>query len=167
MKPDIPQSWQDRLAIINEFKLSNSAAVRIFNTTERELVLARGLVQKGALRVASLTPQMKSVWASYVAGNDPVVQTTSVTVIPSSTPSNRPTPAAAVVQQPKMRRGTRIQEAFSSLTTTPVPVEAFVQKYGVSKTVLRQSKRFLTEPIKVSIKRDKVTKQEVIFRVED
>ena len=165
MNPTIPQSWQDRLAIINEFKMSNVDAIKLFVTTERELAVARGLVEKGLMKVPTLNEDAKQAWSKVVNPTTAVQQP-----IVSTYDSSQPTTASSTIQTTKPtkhrgRQGTKIVAAFSNLTSTPEPVDVFVKKYGVSKTILRQSKRFLDSPIKVSIKRDKATKQEMICRV--
>lgn len=164
MKPTIPQSWQDRLAIINEFKMSNTDAVVLFATTERELAVARGLVEKGLMKVPTLNEETKQSWSSVMGTS------TSQPIASSVQSAPQPSAVVSTVQSAKPtkhrgRQGTKIVAAFSNLTSTPEPVDVFVKKHGVSKTILRQSKRFLDSPIKVSIKRDKNTKQEMICRL--
>jgi hypothetical protein len=168
MKSQLPQSWQERLAIINEFKIPNSTAISLFATTEKELQTARGLVEKGMLKVPQLTADQRSQWQPHIPSAEssttsaPIVNTTI-----QSTPMHVQVKAKPQVPSgaKRGRQGTKIVVALSAIPTTPQPVDTFVKQYGVSKTILRQSKRFLDEPIKVSIKRDKSTGIEMICRV--
>lgn len=163
----IPSSWRDKLAVINEFQLSNAAASTVFGTTGAELQTARGLVEKGLLTIPALAAEDKAKWApivSSVANTKPVVQTT-ITVAPTvvkPVPTSKP-----VTASPTAKRGcagNKIITALNAIPTTPQSIDEFVAAHGISKTVLRQSKRFLDTPIKVSIKRDKTTGVEMICR---
>lgn len=164
MTNQLPHSWQDRLALINEFKMSNADVVATFNTTEKELEIARGLVQKGLIQVPQLTEGLRQQWLMHSNS----VDRASVVSPEPSAPKIIKVKTQSTTSAPEKHRGrqtTKIMSAFSKLSTTPVPVELFLKQTGVSKTILRQSKRFLDTPIKVSIKRDKITKQEMICRV--
>ncbi len=156
----VPASWQTRLAIVNDFKLTNSQAIELFNTTEKELLTARNLVDKGVIQVQALTSDEREQWSSQLGAttiNTPYLPVAStVAVVKPTTATNTK----------RGRQGTKITNAFKALSSTPQPIDTFVKEYGVSRTILRQSKRFLDTPVKVSIKRDKQTGQEMICRVE-
>lgn len=161
----IPTNWRDKLAVINEFKLSNAAAVQLFGTTEAELVTARGLVEKGMLSIPVLDAAQRARWVPIV-GTAAIVKApvqTTITVAPNTTakPTTRKMPVPGAKRG---RSGNKIITALNAIPTTPQPIDAFIAAHGISKTVLRQSKRFLDSAIKVSIKKDKATGIEMICR---
>jgi len=82
-----PTNWRDKLAVINEFKLSNAAAIQVFNTTEAEIQTARGLVEKGLLSIPSLHADERAKWEPIVATArtaKPIVATqTTITIAPA------------------------------------------------------------------------------------
>lgn len=161
----IPTGWRDKLAVINEFKLSNAQAVSMFNTTEKELETARSLVSRGVIQVPALDEAQKTQWSSLVQSAP--APTTKVTVIAAPTPrtaSAATQPVKNTTGAKRGRVGNKIINALNAVPTTPQPIDAFITQYGVSKTVLRQSKRFLDTPLKISIKRDKTTGIEMICR---
>lgn len=162
-----PTNWRDKLSVINEFKLSNAAAVQVFNTTETEIQTARGLVEKGLMTIPALHADERAKWepivatartASPVAASQTVI-TIAPTTVKAATPRKTPVPGAK-----RGRTGNKIITALNAIPTTPQPIEAFIAAHGISKTVLRQSKRFLDSSIKVSIKKDKATGIEMICR---
>jgi len=176
--PTLPKSWAERLAIINEFKVPNERAVELFGTSERELQTARRMVQNGVMVIGSLSTEDRAKWAPVFASDsqpattvvtpiisNPVAQT-APTVIQSTNTIATPTVSATTTAKPRSRgrQGSKIATAFQNLTSTPVPLDVFTKQYGISQTVLRQSRRFLDEPITVSIKRDPVTKQVMVCR---
>lgn len=170
---DIPTSWRDRLAVINEFQLSNASATTLFNTTDTELETARSLVSKGLLTVPALSVESKQTWQSAIASVSSIAPVPTSKVIVSARTAVEP---VVIVSAPKIKRpqptpggkrgriGNKIITALNAIPSTPQSIDAFVTTYGISKTVLRQSKRFLDSPIKVSIKKDKVTGVEMICR---
>ncbi len=163
----IPTNWKDKLSVINEFKLSNAAAVEVFHTTETELATARNLVEKGLMTIPALGATERAKWEPIVAkarSAKPITATqTTITVAPATTkvatPRKAPVPGAK-----RGRSGNKIITALNAIPSTPQPIDAFIAAHGISKTVLRQSKRFLDTPIKVSIKKDKATGVEMICR---
>lgn len=195
MTTSIPNSWQDRLAIINEFHLSNEQAIAMFNTNERELVVARGMVERGVLKIPPLSTTARGTWMPLVLQTivTPVIIVTNLADIhlaPADTNSdnddsveltvgNKSAQVAATTKPVKKirtpnqidatsRRGrpsNKIEIALNALTTTPVPADEFVARYGVSKNVLRQSKRFVEVPIRVSIRHNRETNLEMICRM--
>ena len=162
----IPTSWRDKLAVINEFKLSNAAAIQLFHTTETELTTARGLVEKGMLTIPTLGAEGRARWAPLVgtAATATVAVQTAIVVAPSTTVKPAPARKAPIPGAKRGRTGNKIITALNAIPTTPQPIDAFIAAHGISKTVLRQSKRFLDSAIKVSIKKDKATGVEMICR---
>lgn len=164
----IPTNWKDKLAVINEFKLSNAAAVEIFHTTDTELATARGLVEKNLLTVPTLGAEERARWApivNSVAKAKPVVATqTTITVAPALVTKAPTTRKAPIPGAKRGRSGNKIITALNAIPSTPQPIDTFIATHGISKTVLRQSKRFLDTAIKVSIKKDKATGIEMICR---
>lgn len=162
-----PTNWRDKLSVINEFKLSNAAAVQVFNTTESEIQTARGLVEKGLMTIPALHADERAKWEPIVAtahSTKPFVASqTAITIAP--TIAKVVTPRKAAIPGAKRgRTGNKIITALNAIPTTPQPIDAFIAAHGISKTVLRQSKRFLDSSIKVSIKKDKATGIEMICR---
>jgi hypothetical protein len=164
----IPTNWKDKLAVINEFKLSNAAAVEVFHTTDSELATARGLVEKGLLTITPLGADERAKWAPIVgniAKAKPMIATqTTINVAPALVTKAPTTKKAPIPGAKRGRTGNKIITALNAIPSTPQPIDAFIAAHGISKTVLRQSKRFLDSAIKVSIKKDKVTGVEMICR---
>lgn len=162
-----PTNWRDKLSVINEFKLSNAAAVQVFNTTESEIQTARGLVEKGLLSIPALHADERAKWEPIVAtahSIKPFVSSqTTITIAPTTAKVATPR-KAAIPGAKRGRTGNKIITALNAIPTTPQPIDAFIAAHGISKTVLRQSKRFLDSSIKVSIKKDKATGVEMICR---
>ena len=162
----IPSNWFDKLTVINEFKLSNAAALKLFAATDAELQVARRLVDRGIWKIIPMTADARAKWVPIVGGTDnppQVIQSTIAVSVPAA-PKTIATRKPVIEGAKRGRSGTKIISALNAIPTTPQSIDAFVAAYGISKTVLRQSKRFLDTPIKVSIKRDKVTGIEMICR---
>lgn len=140
-------TWNTRLAVITEFRLPNDIAATVFDTTVSEIQTARRFVEEGLITVPTLSVTEREKYAHL-----------------SSTIS---TPSTGKPTQPQSsgNRGTsKIVQALNSVTTTPQPIDGILSRYGVSKAVLRQGKRFLGQPVKISIKRDPSTGVEMISR---
>ena len=77
--------------------------------------------------------------------------------------ATKPTPTA----KKRGRKGDAVVKAFSAIPTTPTDVNKFAADQGVSLHVLRQSKRFDTNPDlgKVRVAKDKTTKVLMISRI--
>lgn len=167
----LPTSWQDRLAIIEAFNINIDKAAELFNVPTREIQVACDLAKQQIIKIKPLSEIDKARWG------------TTITKVPvSSTPPlhmpAEPIPeAVAKVGIPvELSRGVqprpsalvhtnKVAVALAGLTTEPVPLESFLTEFSVSKTVLRQSKRFVDIPIKVSIKKDPQTGIEMICRI--
>lgn len=160
-------SWQERLSIAKHFNLSDAQIMTTFNTSAVELTTANSLVGKGLIKVQPLSEVDQLVWATKLAQNSKPTEVIASTVINTDvtthTSTNKPK-ATNTSGVKRGRTGNRIVTALNAIPTTPVPIEAFLAEHKVSKTVLRQSKRFLPTPIKISIRADKVTGVEMISR---
>ena len=81
----------------------------------------------------------------------------------------KPQTATKVTKTPakRGRKGENVVKAFAAIPTTPVDVDTFAKEQGVSLHVLRQSKRFDSNPSlgKVRVAKDKATKKLMICRV--
>lgn len=92
------------------------------------------------------------------------MKTTTTTTSKPQTASKKPKEL-----KKRGRKGSNILDAFKAVPSTPIPVEEFAQKQGVSVAVLRQAKRFDTTGIdgRVHVKKDKDSKTLVIWRSAD
>lgn len=168
-------AWSDRFALIDHFQPDDVAICSAFRLTNDELSTARSLRNAGTF-VASKTLDVSSYNGIFSNG----------IVIPSSKPARtthiKPQASAAPpesaskrikVPQKRGRKGDNITQALMQAPLTPMPVSAFMEKYGVSLAVLRQSKRFIEKLDadiaakigKVVVKQDKATKQLMIWKV--
>lgn len=164
----IPTNWRDKLAVINEFKLSNAAAIEMFHTTETEIATARSLVDKGLLTVPAMHADERAKWEPIVTAlpnaRQKMSTQTSIAIAPTTTVKAPTVRKAPIPGAKRGRTGNKIITALNAIPSTPQPIDQFIAAHGISKTVLRQSKRFLDTAIKVSIKKDKATGIEMICR---
>ena len=176
MKKLSMMSWNDRFAIIDQFKPSDNTICDVFNLTSMELHTASRLRAAGTF---APNPHLNTTQFAELF-NDidnelsllPVVNVK----ISSVTVHNKPETATKKVIvkeiQKRGRTGNKIQQALFAVPNTPVPVDQFIQEHGVSVAVLRQSKRF-TEHLsvndrqligKICVKQDKTTKILMIWK---
>lgn len=140
-------TWNTRLAVITEFRLPNDVAATVFDTTVSEIQTARKFVEEGLITVPTLSVAEREKYAHLVP----------------TTPSHTIGKPVQTTGE-SVRRGSKIVQALNSVTTTPQPIDGILSRYGVSKAVLRQGKRFLGQPVKISIRRDPSTGVEMISR---
>jgi len=163
-----PQTtWQDRLSIAKHFNMSDAQVMSTFNTSAVELTTANSLVTKGLIKIQPLSEVDQLVWATKLTQTAKPAEVITATVLADGTIASSVAPTTkskSASANKRGRTGNKIVTALNAIPTTPVPIDAFLAEHKVSKTVLRQSKRFLAVPIKISIRADKTTGVEMISR---
>jgi hypothetical protein len=165
-------SWSDRFALIDHYTPTDAAICTAFNLTQAELDTARNLRAQGTF-VANANLDVSKFSSMFAAPSTPAVQPAPAKV---STATVHARPESAT-KQPKVpqkrgRKGNKITAALQAVTTTPMPVDMFIQQHGVSLAVLRQAKRFVealpaTEAGvigNVHVRQDRATKQLMIWK---
>lgn len=173
----LPTSWQDRLSMIEALNIDLDRAAALFNVSTREIGVAYDLAKQNIITIKPASDADKARWNLAMGVTvKPAPEPVNVTpeVIESVvTEATQITNAARDVTQidvsnTEQRRGrpsNKVAIALGELTTDPIPLDEFLTKHNVSETVLRQSKRFVGEPIKVSIRKDKQTGIKMVCRV--
>lgn len=163
-------SWNDRLAIIEYFKPTDTEIVKIMGVTQDELNTARDLKGSG---VMVPTPDLDfESYSKLFGGRAPAVSRPTKKSTATSTTKTKTTGVAQTATKPvkvpkkRGRKGDKISIAFGAIPTTPTPADQFASDNKVSLAVLRQSKRFDTSPTlgNVRVKKDKTTKTLMIWR---
>ena len=185
-KHKLTMSWGDRFAVIDHFTPADSQACTAFGVTQDELDTARTLRAAGTF-VATANLDVSKYSNAFVTSDIPTTQPTrgtvhmnTVTKSPTATThtmpdaTTKPETASKPVKQPQKRgrKGDKILKALQSVPTTQMPVDTFIQQYGVSLAVLRQAKRFVAglDPAqaqtigKINVRQDKTTKKLMIWR---
>jgi len=126
--------WGSRLALIDHYEASDEQASAAFDIPVDEIETARELRDNGG---AANMP----VEINLEEHGNPFSGATSVVMPGSREPAQTST---RVEPEPKKRgrKGTKINEAFASIGTDPIPAEQFATDRNVSLNVLRQAKRF-------------------------
>lgn len=139
-------TWNQRFAIIDAHKPSDEQICKAFGVQQNELDTARQLRAAGQFVAAADvdTDAYASMFAAQATATTTKKATSTTTTKPTT--DGRPLTATKKSKEPKKRgrKGDKIKNAFAAIPNTPVPAEDFAKKYGVSLTVLRQSKRFDT-----------------------
>lgn len=158
-------SWNDRIAIIERFKPTDSEIIKEMGVTQDELDTARVLQNTG---IVVPTPDLDlDSYATMFGGIASVIKPT--TKKPASTTVATPAQTAnksIKLPQKRGRKGDKISIAFNAIPTTPISADQFATDNGVSLAVLRQSKRFDPAPElgNVRVKKNKSTKTLEIWR---
>lgn len=171
-------SWGERFALMNHFKASDAAVCQLFDVTPDELATARDLLAAGtfipstSIDVTLFAEQFSGVNIQIPAPVQPTTMQTTAT--PTSNTFAKPESAGRkpVVPKKRGRKGDKIQTALMSVPTTPVPVDKFMEQYGVSLAVLRQAKRFAAAHGEefaanvgnINVRQDKETKVLMIWK---
>lgn len=147
-------TWDQRFALIDRYAPSDAQATKALGISQAELDTARAMRAKGTIK-ASTSFDVEGYGNPFeieTSSDEPsssTVTSTKSVKAPTSVKSIRrdsapPETATKRIASPKKRgrKGTKIAEAFMAIPYTPVPVDEFAAKYGVSVPVLRQSKRF-------------------------
>lgn len=163
-------SWNDRFALIEAHKPSDAAICVAFGLSPAELKTAYALRDAG-----TFAPNQKLDISKF--GTSVFSDITDADIKVGTATSHGPQTYTKKASLPKVpqkrgRKGDKIANALMAVTDTPVPVDTFVQQYGVSVAVLRQSKRFLENmPAdivakigRIQVKQDKSSKTLMIWR---
>lgn len=140
-------SWGERFAVINALNPTDEQIQVALSIDADELATARELLDSGqftAVKDIDTAPYAE-VFDAIAITETEVVKPTRGSV--TATRARNRTPAASATRttrSPKKRgrKGTKIQEAFAAINTTPVSAETFATQHSVSLNVLRQAKRF-------------------------
>ena len=138
-------SWNDRIAIIEALKPTDTEIINNMGVTQDELDTARELRNSG---VVIPTPDLDmSAYATIFGGPASIVKPSTKT--PAASTTTKPAQTAnKSIKLPKKRgrKGNNISIAFNAIPATPVSADQFASDNGVSLAVLRQSKRFDSAP---------------------
>lgn len=181
-KRKVNLSWGDRFALIDFYKPSDDQICAAFGVTQDELDTARTLRAAGTF-VATKNLDAQKYDGVFTALTPLTNQPRGITMNPIKAPtatthataaSSKPETASKPVKIPKKRgrKGDKILKALTSVPTTQVPVDQFIQQHDVSLAVLRQAKRFVAslDPAqaqqigRINVRQDKTTKQLMIWR---
>ena len=138
-------NWNQRLALIEHYKPSDEKACSVFGVSQGELDTARQLQTSGSF--PAITNMDFDAYSELFADS---ASATSIKKPTESTPSTSTPPLTATkrTSPPKKRgrKGDKIKNAFVAIPGTATPAETFATSHNVSLAVLRQSKRFDTNP---------------------
>jgi hypothetical protein len=161
---------------MDHFQPDDASICSTFKLTTDELATARSLRNSGTF-VASKTLDVSSYNGIFSTGIIPPTKSTparTVHINPQAGTSTAPESASKRIKVPQKRgrKGDNITIALMQAPVVPMPVTAFIEQYGVSLAVLRQSKRFIDKMDaetaskigKVVVKQDKITKTLLIWR---
>jgi len=153
-------TWNDRFALIDEFKPTDNNIVVLFGITTNELSAARNMRQVGILLPTKYLDYES--YASAFSSNE----TQEKKIMTTQAAENAQPQTATKKVLKRGRKGNNIVTAFASVPHAPVNAEAFATKYKVSMAVLRQSKRFDKAglPGAIKVKKDKTTGTLMIWR---
>lgn len=184
-------TWSDKFALINHFEPTDDQILEAFGGTADELAAARELAASGTITPAEdidydayshifnpsasaasgaigLSGDGKSTTETKAVTKSPASKKEKGTMTSTKKPGERAETATKKTSTPKKRgrKGDKIANAFKAIPKTPTEAEKFATDYSVSLAVLRQSKRFDRSPElgKVRVKKDKATKQLMIWR---
>ena len=129
--------WGDRLALIDKYEATDEQAAAAFGVGVNEIETAREL-RKGPGK-ANMPVEIDL--ESYENPFEGIDGATAVRMPGTREPAES---ATAITPEPKKRgrKGTKINEAFAAIGTTPLNAEEFAAERNVSLNVLRQAKRF-------------------------
>lgn len=162
-------SWNDRIAIIESLKPTDTEIINNMGVTQDELDTARMLRNSGTIIP---TPDLDmAAYATIFGGVPSVVKPTTKNTTSSATAVAKSAQTAnKSIKLPKKRgrKGNNIAIAFKAIPTTPISADQFASDNGVSLAVLRQSSRFDPAPDlgNVRVKKNKNTKVLEIWRDE-
>jgi hypothetical protein len=136
-------SWNDRFALIDQYKPSNAVICSVFNLNDMELQTANKLREAGTFspnphfdtsKFAGIFPDIDdNMDTQPIIQHDPVI-------------SNRPETYTkkVIIKEPQKRgrKGSKIVQALFAVPNIPVSAKWFSEEHDISLAVLRQSKRF-------------------------
>ena len=143
-------SWNDRFALIDHYKPSDSRIVTVFGVSTVELNTAREMRNLGSFKPTINFDVNKFKELFVMQDGDP-------NNAPYTIQRNLPPETAFSAPKKRGRKGTKIKKAFAAITYTPVSVEEFTRQHDISLPVLRQHKRFDPTPSlgKVNVRQKK------------
>lgn len=147
-------TWNDKIALINEFRPSIEQIVACFRNTPEEIKSAMLLYRKSMLQPSNAVSKYGNIFDSDTRKKSSEINTNG------NTPKKRG------------RKGNKIITALLAVPSQPVTVKCFMEKYNVSLSVLRQHRRFvekMTDEQKklagdIVVKQDKKTKELMIWK---
>ena len=162
--------WNDRFALIDKYKPTDSQACTALGVTTDELETAREL--RAAGRFSGESNINVDEYANLFAVD---AKSTKAEKKGSATSHTKPATSNTVAPQTatkpvkeakkRGRKGSNIANAFVAIPNEAVPAEQFATEHSVSLAVLRQSRRFDKSGLgPVRVKKDKETKQLMIWR---
>lgn len=171
----LTMSWPDRFALIEHYKPTDAQICSTFGLTKDELDTARMLQAAGTFRASTTLDVARYANAFSADGSATLAAGSTVkSAKEGATTFTKPETASkkAKVPQKRGRKGDKIATALAAVPTSRVPVETFIDQYGISLAVLRQAKRFLSKlPAdqaasigKINVRQDKATKALMIWR---
>ncbi len=126
-------NWQQRLAVINDINPTDTQASKVFGVSVDEINTARKTVTADAnFDTAPFKAHFSKI--STTQTDDGEIST-----------------SGTVIKKKRGRSGSRVVDAFGKVTRTPVTLAAFATTHNVSTNVLRQVKRFTTDPQGVTL----------------
>jgi hypothetical protein len=160
-------SWNDRFALIDQFKPTTATVLTVFNVTSNEYEVACNLRRTGTF-TASKNLDYNS-YASAFSSNFSIHKTmTTKPEVQSIIKPNTEQPQTATKKLPakRGRKGNNIVTAFGKVPSAPINAVTFAKEHKVSIAVLRQSKRFDPQPETgiIKVKKDKNTGNLMIWR---
>lgn len=140
-------SWNERFAIFDALNASDEQIMATVGVDAAELATARELRDAGTFvaDAGGLNPEDFAAEVSAVQVTEqPAAPAAPTATATRARKTSKPATATKPSREPKKRgrKGTKIQDAFAAISSEPIALEAFAQKFGVSTNVLRQAKRF-------------------------
>lgn len=152
-------TWNDRLALIENFKPNDATILRVFGVTKNELIVARNLKQNG-----TFIPSKNLDFNSYATAFSST-QSIHKPIMTNNTPIQSIMKPETSTKK-RGRKGNNIVLAFNSIPSTPTNAVQFAKQHSVSIAVLRQNKRFDSIPGTgmVNVRKDKESGELMIWR---
>ena len=129
--------WGDRLALIDRYEATDVQASAAFDVPVEEIETARELRDTGSSANMPVGIDVEDFGNPFSKISGAV----SVVRPGTRTPAETSTRVEAAPKK-RGRKGSKINEAFVAIGTSPIPAEAFAEERNVSLNVLRQAKRF-------------------------
>ncbi len=160
-------TWNDRIAIIERFKPTDTEIKQHFGVTQNELDTARELRNTGVV-VPTSDIDFSAYSPMFSMASSDHKQSKKSTVSSTTKPTTSAETASKSIKLPKKRgrQSNNIVTAFTLIPSTPTSAIQFAEDNNVSLNVLRQSRRFDVSPDlgAVHVKKDKETSQLMVWR---
>lgn len=163
--------WNDRFALLDYYKPTNTQACEALDVTIDELETARDLrAQKRFSGESTINVEdyadMFAADAALMKSKKPKAKSATAHVRPKTT-AVPPQSATKPIKEAKKRgrKGSNIASAFLAIPTDAISADQFASDHNVSLAVLRQSRRFDKSGLgPVRVKKDKETGGLMIWR---